>query len=199
MKMGLDTYVFKLLEYSAEEAKQLLENLEDPDREGIIPESVYVISEREYDDIHKYIDSKYIVKINMPRFNEKKLLEYFGINEKDISSCDDDLSGDVLNGRGLVSTITLKDGRKLEPFCHMDYVENKVVEVIVITEIGHQRKGENSKFHDDLLWGGPIVIRKEQLIDHWKKYFSDIEEHKLNFKKNIVNKFIEGETIVMYC
>jgi len=87
---------------------------------------------------------------------------------------------------------------------------------IAIEEVGYQRKGANKQFYEDNMWSGQCVIDKKTLIDHWKKYFSHAtpeskggfgsgveykqidEEMKRNFKENIIDKFIEGETFVCY-
>lgn len=60
-------------------------------------------------------------------------------------------------------------------------------------EIGYLAKGANSKFYDDGKWGG-IVVQKAALLDDWRKYFDSSEK----FKKNILDCFVEGETIVCY-
>lgn len=93
----------------------------------------------------------------------------------------------------------------------------KLQKCIAYEEIGHQRKGVNKRFYDDGVWGGPCITDNNTLIDHWVKYFSgntpesvggcgssvehDLidKEMKTQFKSNIVDKFIEGETFVVYC
>lgn len=70
---------------------------------------------------------------------------------------------------------------------------------IFVEEVGYQRKGANKKFYDDNMWGGyPCIVDKKILLDHWIKYFSDTEDMKYQFKTNIIDKFIEGETFVIY-
>lgn len=70
--------------------------------------------------------------------------------------------------------------------------------VIFYEEIGYQRKGQNKQFMDDDIWSGPCILKKEVLLDHWTKYFSFDEFCRNEFKTNIIDKFIEGETFVIY-
>ncbi len=70
---------------------------------------------------------------------------------------------------------------------------------IAYVEVGYQRKGANKQFYDDGKWGSPCVTDKKTLLEHWEKYFSDDEERKADFKRNIVDKFVEGVNFVCYC
>jgi hypothetical protein len=66
---------------------------------------------------------------------------------------------------------------------------------IAVEEIGYQRKGANKQFYDDGMWDDPAlicVVSLDLLKEHAKKYFEE------NFVTNIVNKFEEGKTFVMY-
>ena len=80
-------------------------------------------------------------------------------------------------------------------------------DVIVIgKEVGYQRKGANKQFYDDGRWDVDTwVFTKEELIEHWNKYFSDPNDAyygkraRKEFKKNIIDHFVEGKTFVMYC
>lgn len=73
---------------------------------------------------------------------------------------------------------------------------DKVEKVITFSEVGYQRKGQNEEFRNEEKW---LVTDTKTLYEHWEKYFSYDEEHKQNFKTNIIDKFIEGETFVEYC
>lgn len=73
-------------------------------------------------------------------------------------------------------------------------------------QVGYQRKGANEQFYVDDMWSAEAVTDLKTLKEHWKKYFSDktgyygsAKSHKEHFKKNIIDKFIEGETFVLYC
>lgn len=73
------------------------------------------------------------------------------------------------------------------------------------SEVGYQRKGANAQFYKDGKWDdNTIVSTKEMLLEDWKKYFSDPEDEYYgvdsakNFKENIIDNFIEGETFVAY-
>lgn len=72
-------------------------------------------------------------------------------------------------------------------------------------EVGYQRKGANKRFYDDGKWdNNTVVIDRKTLLDDWEKYFSDEDDAyygknaKQHFKENIIDKFVDGETIVCY-
>lgn len=87
--------------------------------------------------------------------------------------------------------------------------------------VGYQRKGANKLFYKNEdgvnMWNHPPIVEKSVLIEHWEKYFShstpnapggfgDSVEYndpdsvmKQNFKRNIIDKFKEGDTYVIYC
>lgn len=87
---------------------------------------------------------------------------------------------------------------------------------IAVEEVGYQRKGANKLFYENGMWDSPCVTKMETLVEHWEKYFSyqtpnseggwgsgveysqEDEEMKNNFKVNIVDKFVDGETFVTY-
>lgn len=78
--------------------------------------------------------------------------------------------------------------------------------IIIGEEVGYQRKGANKQFYDDGKWDVDTwVFTKEELIEHWNKYFSDPNDAyygkraRKEFKKNIIDHFEEGKTFVMYC
>jgi predicted AlkP superfamily phosphohydrolase/phosphomutase len=75
----------------------------------------------------------------------------------------------------------------------------KLEKCITAEEIGYQRKGANSKFYDDGMWDSEPILDKDVVIEHWKKYFSDDDYSVKNFKEQIVDKFVEGETFLLYC
>ena len=87
---------------------------------------------------------------------------------------------------------------------------------LMVEEIGYQRKGANKKFYEDDMWDSPCITDRSVLLDHWEKYFSynkpdskgefvyGVEyeltdnEMRSRFKENIIDKFIDGETFVIY-
>lgn len=74
----------------------------------------------------------------------------------------------------------------------------KSILCLYIEEIGYQRKGANSQFYEDGIWDHPCILDLKKLNEHWVEYFSGEEEDRINFKKNIIDNFVEGETVVMY-
>lgn len=93
----------------------------------------------------------------------------------------------------------------------------KIERCIACGEVGYQRKGANSQFYEDEIWSSSCVISQSILFEHWNKYFSektpeskggfgfgveyDLEDDEMRkrFKTNIIDKFVENETFVIYC
>lgn len=93
---------------------------------------------------------------------------------------------------------------------------DKVEKCVICDEVGYQRKGANTKFYEEGMWGGPMVVDSKTLNEHWNKYFSEQtpdsvggwgseteynlenDEMRNRFKENIIDKFVEGETFVVY-
>ena len=90
---------------------------------------------------------------------------------------------------------------------------------IAVEEVGYQRKGANEKFYTDGMWDSRCITTRAQLVKHWNEYFSgpkeiktkktssygfgmefkhSPEEARQNFQNNIVDKFVQGETFVVY-
>lgn len=78
--------------------------------------------------------------------------------------------------------------------------------VLDCEEVGYQRKGANSQFYADDMWGGSdVVLDLKTLEEHWLKYFSDpvdsphyegdTEYMKRHFKENIIDNFLEGSNV----
>lgn len=78
-------------------------------------------------------------------------------------------------------------------------IDNKMESCICEEELGYQSKGANKQFYEDNIWDSDEIVDLKTLTSHWKKYFSDTKEMKNNFKQNIIDKFVEGETFVIYC
>lgn len=90
--------------------------------------------------------------------------------------------------------------------------------VILLFEEGYQRKGANKAFYTNGMWDSEAVISKQVLEEHWNRFFSGETEEagpgstwghgvefkqesadaRKNFKKNILDKFVEGQHMVMY-
>ncbi len=84
---------------------------------------------------------------------------------------------------------------------------------INVEEVGYQRKGANKLFNDNNIWDHPCITDLKTLKEHHEKYFSPItirsvlfektlnnntDINPLEFKENIVDKFIEGDMFVIY-
>lgn len=97
----------------------------------------------------------------------------------------------------------------------------KEEDIIIGQEVGWQRKGANSLFYQknesgNSMWDSPPVISLDVLKEHWNKYFScstplaeggfghgvefeqSDSEMRQNFKENIIDKFVESDTFVIY-
>ena len=89
--------------------------------------------------------------------------------------------------------------------------------MFLVEEVGYQRKGANQQFYEDGMWGNsPIVTDRKVLLEHWDKYFSHQTpdskggwgsgtdsprpdgEMRENFRKNIIDHFVDNETFVIY-
>ena len=77
-------------------------------------------------------------------------------------------------------------------------IKQKTELCIFYDKIGYQRKGQNNLFYKDINEDNDLVIDKKTLLEHWELYFSETEDKKENFKKNIIDKFEEGNTFVYY-
>lgn len=87
---------------------------------------------------------------------------------------------------------------------------------LALEEVGYQRKGANSQFYEDGMWGSKCITDLNVLKEHWEKYFSKptpeskggfgsgveydltAKEMREGFKKNIIDNFVEGETFIIY-
>lgn len=79
----------------------------------------------------------------------------------------------------------------------MDTVPEYPVEVDVIyeDEVGYQRNGLNDKFYEDYeaeKIGYRVWDKKE--LERYKQDYCDTDEAKQNFQRNIIDKFVDGET-----
>jgi hypothetical protein len=106
--------------------------------------------------------------------------------------------------------------RKIDVVLKNPSTFDRTEKCITCVEVGYQRKGANSKFYEDGMWGKECVVDSKTLNDHWEKYFSaqtpdspggwgsgveyDMEDDEMrsHFKENIIDNFVEGETFVIY-
>jgi len=73
-------------------------------------------------------------------------------------------------------------------------IYSRIEKIIFCEEIGYQRKGANKQFFTDKIWDSPAIVDLKTLNEIGEKYFS----HDENFKENIIDKFVEGETFVLF-
>ena len=166
--MGLDISVYKVLDPSTFDHQE--DDLE-----------FYVLSEFPELSVFK---EKLFERENQ-YFNIEKMVEDMGFKYDD----------DILNmttsyGDDVIFCFQTTDGKTFEiknpeTFTKKDFC-------LGVTEVGYQRKGANKQFYEDDMWDSPCVVDKETLITHHKKYFST------EFETNIIDKFVEGETFVIY-
>ena len=82
---------------------------------------------------------------------------------------------------------------------------DKQEDCILDPEVKWQSKGHNSRFnkesndmYDRLGEGLNVITTMDELKEHWDKYFSATSVLRENFKKNIIDHFIEGTHYVCY-
>jgi hypothetical protein len=93
--------------------------------------------------------------------------------------------------------------------------------VLYSKPVGYYLQGANQKFYDDGVWGNGPVIDKKTLVQYWKSYFSEAaviensvthtsknviisntteltaENNSVLFKKNVVDRFKEGQHYII--
>ena len=138
-----------------------------------------------------------------------KEVDYYDIEEKEgyewyRSSFNEDVVFEYINDEGDIYEV------KNPP------TKTVLEKVVYVVEVGYQRKGANKLFYEDDMWNSPAVTNKEELLAIWDKYFSgstprskggwgssveyDLsdEDMRTRFKENIIDKFEQGETFVMF-
>jgi len=188
--MGLDITVYKPIKVKEEDFQKIEDflNIEDHPELSVFSDFIFE-KENEYYDLE----------------NEARDLGY---NLEDL----------IWTGTsfGPESAYTFKDSDGNDVKIIITKTIKKIDKCIAIEEVGYQRKGANKKFYEDKIWDSPCVIDQKTLNNHWETYFSnqtpeskggwgsgveyeqDDETMRKNFKKNIIDKFIEGETFVIY-
>lgn len=213
--MGLDTCVYELIDPKGLDlkTKSLRNRLER--------NFGYQFKELEESDLPCFKGfERFIVDVREMVFDEERM---FLKRELDFRDYEPVISGDdysyakkevmrereeVLKLSGDENDIVWEDYGEEEVFKKEEVLWKwAIVKYIVLgREIGYQRRGENKKFHDDGKWDSNIfVLRKESLLKDWNDYFSDTddyghtpEESRARFKENILDKFVEGKTVVIY-
>ena len=158
------------------------------------------------------IGSKFEVEIPVEYIDFDPLFKRLGLNEKDYNCVTSCIGGPYNRFEFLPKNFDMEsDIKTIEEntivFEEEVYPTKIVMEkgFFVGKEVGYQRKGANKQFYDDGKWDdNTVVIDRKTLLDDWKKYFSDENDSyygkraKQHFKENIIDHFVEGETIVCY-
>lgn len=224
--MGLDITVYKPIALGKRDPKKFGENIPDGYNIYVIDESPELVKfkrlsfnmKNEYYDLEKGFKQKGLNfkewgnywRSTGSRFKDPQL-------QKDWEKrADGSFDGKDFNASDMVMVYTFeKNGKRLEIVDPPKL--SKTEKCILVKEVGYQRKGANKKFYEDEMWDSTkCVVNKKTLTQHWKKYFShqtpdskggfgsgvehDVTnaEMKRDFKKNIMDKFIEGKTFVIY-
>ena len=75
-------------------------------------------------------------------------------------------------------------------------VETKI---IYTTEVGYQRKGLNKKFYDDYDEGKIFYyVWEKKELERYKQDYCTTDDDKENFQRNIIDEFIDGETVARF-
>ena len=177
--------------------------------------SVYKVADKETDDFFVLNESP-----ELEMFKDKahfKENEYFDLEkaaEKEGYKLEDLISEGAAFGEKTSFYFKTKSGKKVE-FITPPTIKRKE-RVIYVEEAGYQRKGANKRFYEEDMWNSPCVTKLSVLKEHHEKYFSkntpdskggwgsgveyelSDEEMKKRFQENIINKFEEGKTFVIY-
>lgn len=172
--MGLDITIYKPLPY-------INLNISEID-----PNDYIVLDEKE--DM-SFFEEYIFEKENLYYDIEKAILDS-GNNPDEVTNLSQQYNGIIF-----LCFFTTKNGFEISVTPETFSVIEKC---IIPQEIGYQRKGANKKFYDDGIWDSNIITSEKILIEHWDLYFSKDKESKENFRKNILDKFVEGQTFVIY-
>jgi len=189
--MGLDICVLK---------PEMLNDINPSD----IKDSFLILSE--YPELEMF--SKFAFDKENEYFDLKKPVEEKGYSFEGIAIVSQKY------GKDDIITFETKDGERFEII--NPPIFKKIDSCLCYKEVGYQRKGANKRFYQDGIWDSDCVTDLKTLKEHWKKYFSNHDEGKgdgwgygvelklaesemkKNFKKNIIDNFVEGETFVVY-
>lgn len=176
--MGLDICVFKPVKL-----KKL-----DPENDNRI---VLEPSMDQHDELREAFKD-FIVEQDLEFYDEDEALVREGLNPQE-----HELVG-MNFGKTTVFTFTPIGEEKIIEISDIPLIKRRVA-VIYHEEVGYQRKGANPEFYSDGMWDSPPVLKLKDLEEHYRKYFSESDGFGHDFKKNIIDKFVEGETYVEYC
>jgi hypothetical protein len=216
--MGLDIYVVKPIEPTKKLINQVLKDKSLPN--GL---EDYSITDNPELERWKHLSFKKQVEY----IDFKKSFEQFGLKEEDYEWRMTGGNGYYFDKKyksSIISLTALVDDEFGYDLCipwEKLITFFKEEDIIIGQEVGWQRKGANSLFYQknengNSMWDSPPVVDRNILNEHWHKYFScstpqyeggfgygvefeqSDSEMKDNFEKNIINKFVEGDTFVIY-
>lgn len=216
--MGLDTYVYKVIKITTQEAQTINDSEYDENVKSPIP-NTRLFSLNTHPELKRF--EIFAHTINIDNYDLEKIYTTYNFGENDLIGQSSDWEDFDTPDEKYFLIWELKDGRTLR-------IEEKTLphitvptQVVAFTKIGYQRKGANAAFYDDDMWGS-FVADIATITEHWNKYFSgdvktekeelkpgtftgfgveyelSAEENRKNFKENILDKFIDGETMVGY-
>jgi len=210
--MGLDIYVYKPVGFTDQNEAQA--NYDD------INGCLTFFNVDENPELVKY--DKFIYSISVEEYNLNEIYNKYNFEEDDLIMSSDEFENFDTPDEKYFLIWTLTDGRVLKIEENTLPTSTKDCKMIAFEKVAYQRKGANAAFYKDGMWDSSLVTDKTTLIDHWNKYFSgdvkkekkelkpgfltglgteydlDAKENRENFKNNIIDKFIDGETMVGY-
>lgn len=165
----------------------------------------YIISQNPELEIFKHL----AVEKENSYYNIEAELNKLGLKESEVKFCS------FYGGNDAEFKFIRKDNNEQITLINPEFYLKKEL-CIAVYELGYQRKGANKLFYEKGIWDSPFILDSKTLKKHWKLYFSaktpdspggfascteyDLTnaEMKSNFKKNIIDKFVQGETFVVY-
>lgn len=185
---------------------------------------VQPLGDRNPNKVQNYISLDYNTELTrfFGKFSFKKTMKYLNVEkrlqEMKLNPSDYRISAIAAGGKGTTVFTLTGPGNKQITIDDAPLVK-EIETCIMVKEVGYQRKGANEKFYTDGMWDSRCITSKAQLLKHWNEYFSgpkeikkrkfssfgfgvefdhSPEEARANFKKNIIDKFVEGQTFVSY-
>lgn len=198
--MGLDITVYKII-------------TKDPTQEWTLDDHCFDLVDDDFNYSNPF--PEWTKQFEADRIREYYDWKKFG-EKQGIDINDYNFVGTDYTDEGPVFMMRLKNDRQiLKTFNYNDVPVNpKTIKVLPIKEVGYQRKGLNDKFYEDYENGiiGYFVWTKAELERYLDLYCDEPHEYiypngepagfiikpKEDFKKNIIDNFVEGEDCVTF-